>query len=346
MSVLLETRDVEVTFPIKGRRDWPWTPPRGLRAVAGVSLQLAEGETLGIVGESGSGKSTLARAIVGTIPATAGQVLWQGRDLAELGPQARRAHAKDVQMVFQDPLAALNPRMTVGQIIAEPLRTHSPDLSKAEMRARVQELMTRVGLLPNLLNRYPHEFSGGQCQRIGIARALILRPKLLICDEPVSALDVSVQAQVINLLAEIQKEFHLSIIFIAHDLSVVRHVSDRIAVMYLGRLVEEGPGRDADPRSLAPLYQGADRQRAGARPGGRARPQPGGGARRTALADGPALGLCVPHPLPGGAAVLCRACAGIAPGDDAGRRIAASPAPTRPRISRSATTRAEAAATV
>ncbi len=244
MSLLLETRDVEVTFPIKGRRDWPWTPPRGLRAVAGVSLDLAEGETLGIVGESGSGKSTLARAIVGTIPATAGQVIWQGRDLAELGPQARRAHAKDVQMVFQDPLAALNPRMTVGQIIAEPLRTHSPELSKAEMRARVQDLMTRVGLLPNLLNRYPHEFSGGQCQRIGIARALILRPKLLICDEPVSALDVSVQAQVINLLAEIQKEFHLSIIFIAHDLSVVRHVSDRIAVMYLGRLVEVGRGHE------------------------------------------------------------------------------------------------------
>ena len=243
MTLLLEIRDVDVTFPIRGKGDWPWTPPRALRAVAEVSLTLNAGETLGIVGESGSGKSTLARAIIGTIPATAGQVFWQGKEITGLLGDARRKHAKDVQMVFQDPLAALNPRMTVGQIIAEPLTTHFPETPKDEAREKVQEVMTRVGLLPNLINRYPHEFSGGQCQRIGIARALILRPKLLICDEPVSALDVSVQAQVINLLKEIQQDFGLSIIFIAHDLSVVRHVSDRIAVMYLGRIVEEAPGK-------------------------------------------------------------------------------------------------------
>ena len=241
---LLEARDVEVSFYVAGRGDWPWTPPRKLRAVSGVSITLNEGETLGIVGESGSGKSTLARAIIGTVKASDGRILWKGDDLIGMAADTRRAHARDFQMVFQDPLAALNPRMTVGQIIAEPLITHFPKTPKAEARAKVLEIMEKVGLLPNLVNRYPHEFSGGQCQRIGIARALILRPKLLICDEPVSALDVSVQAQVINLLKAIQQEFRLSIIFIAHDLSVVRHVSDRIAVMYLGRLVEEGPGKE------------------------------------------------------------------------------------------------------
>ncbi len=240
MSQLLETRALEVTFPVRGRNDWLWTPAKPLRAVNAVTLALRDGETLGIVGESGSGKSTLARAILGTIPATGGKVIWEGRDITGLSGDARRAHAKDVQMVFQDPLAALNPRMTAGQIIAEPLRTHFPKTSAGDTRAQVEKIMGRVGLLPNQINRYPHEFSGGQCQRIGIARALILRPRLLICDEPVSALDVSVQAQVINLLKGIQEEFGLSIIFIAHDLSVVRHVSDRIAVMYLGRIVEEG----------------------------------------------------------------------------------------------------------
>ncbi|MEM0946628.1 MAG: oligopeptide/dipeptide ABC transporter ATP-binding protein [Pseudomonadota bacterium] len=239
----LEAKGLEVTFPVRGRNDWPWTRAKQLRAVAGVDLTLEDGQTLGIVGESGSGKSTLARAIIGTVPATAGEVLWQGTNLLDLPPEERRTFSRDVQMVFQDPLAALNPRMTVGEIIAEPLRTHFPKTTRAETREKVQDLMARVGLLPNQINRYPHEFSGGQCQRIGIARALILKPRLLICDEPVSALDVSVQAQVINLLKEIQYEFGLSIIFIAHDLSVVRHVSDRIAVMYLGRIVEEGPGK-------------------------------------------------------------------------------------------------------
>jgi oligopeptide transport system ATP-binding protein len=164
--------------------------------------------------------------------------MFEGHDLANMDTRERRVHRRDVQMIFQDPLAALNPRMTVGEIIAEPLITHEPNTSRADVKKRVGALMERVGLLPNLINRYPHEFSGGQCQRIGIARALILKPKLIICDEPVSALDVSVQAQVINLLMELQRDMGLSMIFIAHDLSVVKHISDRTLVLYLGRVME------------------------------------------------------------------------------------------------------------
>ena len=240
----LKVEDLSVHFPVMPRGSWPWTAPNWLKAVEDVSFELSEGETLGIVGESGSGKSTCARAIVGTIPKTSGKVIWEGTDLAEMSTKERRLHRSNVQMIFQDPLAALNPRMNVGEIIAEPLITHRPDTPKAEVKDKVRSLMSRVGLLPNLVNRYPHEFSGGQCQRIGIARALILDPKLLICDEPVSALDVSIQAQVINLLKELQAEFGLSLIFIAHDLSVVKHISDRIAVMYLGHLMESA---DAKP---------------------------------------------------------------------------------------------------
>jgi oligopeptide transport system ATP-binding protein len=239
---ILQVEDLRVTFDVPVRGGWPWTPPLQLQAVGGISLELHPGEVLGVVGESGSGKSTLARAIVGTVPST-GRIRFDGQDLGNLGPEARRARRRDIQMIFQDPLAALNPRMTVGDIIAEPLTTHFPKTPRAEVRKRVAELMERVGLLPNLMNRYPHEFSGGQCQRIGIARALILRPKLLICDEPVSALDVSVQAQVVNLLRELRRELGIAMIFIAHDLSVVRHISDRIMVMYLGRLMETAPAR-------------------------------------------------------------------------------------------------------
>jgi len=250
MAPILSVRDLAVNFDIRPRGAWPWTPSLRLQAVSGVSFDLAPGESLGVVGESGSGKSTVARAIVGTIPSSGGRIVFEGKDLAAMNETQRRAHRRDVQMVFQDPLAALNPRMTVADIIAEPLVTHEPATRKADARAKVGALMERVGLLPNLMNRYPHEFSGGQCQRIGIARALILRPKLLICDEPVSALDVSVQAQVVNLLKELQRELGLSMIFIAHDLSVVRHVSDRIVVMYLGRLMESARARDltGDPR--------------------------------------------------------------------------------------------------
>ena len=248
---LLSVRDLSVTFDVRRPGSWPWTPPRKLHAVNSVSFDLMPGECLGVVGESGSGKSTLARAIVGTIPSSGGNILFEGADLANMDPRQRRVHRRDVQMIFQDPLAALNPRMTVGEIIAEPLITHEPKTPRKEVKARVRELMEKVGLLPNLINRYPHEFSGGQCQRIGIARALILKPKLLICDEPVSALDVSVQAQVVNLLMDLQREMGLSMIFIAHDLSVVKHISDRTVVMYLGTVMETA---DSDVLTTRPEH--------------------------------------------------------------------------------------------
>ncbi len=254
-GTLLSVRDLQVTFDIPVPGSWPWTPARKLHAVNGVNFELKEGECLGVVGESGSGKSTAARAVIGLAPISGGSVHFNGQDLSKLSPVERRRFGKDIQMVFQDPLAALNPRMTVGDIIAEPLVTHEPKASKREVRQRVQEMMERVGLLPNLANRYPHEFSGGQCQRIGIARALILKPRLLICDEPVSALDVSVQAQVVNLLKELQSELGLSMIFIAHDLSVVKHISDRITVMYLGRLMEEATAKELVANPSHPYTQ-------------------------------------------------------------------------------------------
>jgi oligopeptide transport system ATP-binding protein len=233
---LLSVRDLHVHFAVRGEGFFP--KKRTLKAVNGVNLDLYPGETLGIVGESGCGKSTLARALLNLIPATAGQVVWLGKDMTRAKPSDWQGVRENVQMVFQDPLASLNPRMNVLQIIGEPLRTHRPELSKDEVTARVKQVMARVGLMENQLYRYPHEFSGGQCQRIGIARALILEPKLIVCDEPVSALDVSIQAQIINLLKDLQKQMHLALIFIAHDLAVVKHVSQRILVMYLGRVME------------------------------------------------------------------------------------------------------------
>jgi len=191
-----------------------------------------------VVGESGCGKSTLARAVLNLIPATAGSIAWMGQEMTGASSQVWQGARADIQMIFQDPLASLDPRMTIAQIIAEPLRTHRPGMPEAEVMQRVKAMMGRVGLMPQQINRYPHEFSGGQCQRIGIARALILEPKLIICDEPVSALDVSIQAQIINLLKALQKSMGLALIFIAHDLAVVKHISDRILVMYLGHEME------------------------------------------------------------------------------------------------------------
>lgn len=241
-KLLLDVSNLKVHFKIKSDKAWPWASPFSLKAVDGVSIKLYEGETLGVVGESGCGKSTFARAIIGLVAATEGQVVWLGQDLTRLPAGALREKRKEIQMIFQDPLASLNPRMTIGDIIAEPLQTFYPKLGKQEVMDRVKAIMMKVGLLPNLINRYPHEFSGGQCQRIGIARALILEPKLIICDEPVSALDVSIQAQVVNLLKSLQQEMGLSLVFIAHDLSVVKHISDRVLVMYLGNAVELGTG--------------------------------------------------------------------------------------------------------
>jgi oligopeptide/dipeptide ABC transporter ATP-binding protein len=241
-QVLLEVRDLQVRFRA-GRAGW-FGPPRWLRAVDGVSFNLRSGETLGVVGESGCGKSTLARAVLQLLDSYSGRVLLLGENLGELGRARMTARRRDLQVIFQDPLASLNPRMTVGDIVAEPLQTFHPELNRAGRLERVQAMLAKVGLLPEHVNRYPHEFSGGQCQRIGIARALISGPQLIICDEPVSALDVSVQAQVINLLMDLQQEMGLSLIFIAHDLAVVRHISHRVLVMYLGRIAEIAP-RDA-----------------------------------------------------------------------------------------------------
>lgn len=233
---ILSVRGLKVYFPIASGR--LFVPPIPLKAVDDVSFDLYPGETLGVVGESGCGKSTLGRGVLQLIEPTAGEVIWQGQHLEGLGSKEMIPYRKDLQIIFQDPLASLNPRMTIGDIIAEPLTVHCPELSKEERKARVAEIMEQVGLLSQMINRYPHEFSGGQCQRIGVARAMILRPKLIVCDEPVSALDVSIQAQIINLIQDLQRTFGLSLIFISHDLSIVRHISHRIMVLYLGNVVE------------------------------------------------------------------------------------------------------------
>ncbi len=232
---LLETRNLKMHFPIKAgilRRT-----VGHVKAVDGVDLSVHKGETLGLVGESGCGKSTLARLVLRLLEPTEGEVLFEGEDILGYDRKRMLVVRRNMQIVFQDPYASLNPRMTVGNIVSEPLKTHKMG-EAGDRKRRVQELLEVVGLNPEHYNRYPHEFSGGQRQRIGVARAIALNPKLIICDEPVSALDVSIQAQVINLLQDLQKEFDLTYVFIAHDLSVVKHISDRVAVMYLGKIVE------------------------------------------------------------------------------------------------------------
>ncbi|HVB34150.1 MAG TPA: oligopeptide/dipeptide ABC transporter ATP-binding protein [Patescibacteria group bacterium] len=233
---VLSVRDLCVYFEVRGEG---WFPERKqLRAVDGVSFDLGPAETLGVVGESGCGKSTLARAVVALVPVTSGEIHFDGHNLVGLGAEQIRQQRRHLQIIFQDPLASLDPRMTVGQIIGEPLRSFFPRMSGQERRAKVLEMMRQVGLLADYINRYPHEFSGGQAQRIGIARALILQPEVVVCDEPVSSLDVSIKAQIVNLLMELQQVYGVSLIFVAHDLASVRHISHRVLVLYLGKVME------------------------------------------------------------------------------------------------------------
>jgi oligopeptide/dipeptide ABC transporter ATP-binding protein len=235
-ELILEVRDLVKHFEVGGGLFGG--PPGVVKAVDGVSFSIRRGETLGLVGESGCGKTTTGRCILQLERPTSGQVIFEGRDLTKLGQVELRAVRRRVQVIFQDPYSSLNPRMTVGQIITEPLGVHGIVPERRAREARMKSLLDRAGLLPAMALRYPHELSGGQRQRVGIARALAMEPSLIVCDEPVSALDVSIQAQIINLLEELQAEFGLTYLFVAHDLSVVRHISDRVAVMYLGKIVE------------------------------------------------------------------------------------------------------------
>lgn len=249
-DALLEIRDLKMHFPIY-EGVFVRKETARVRAVDGLTFNIERGETLGLVGESGCGKSTTGRAILQLYTPTAGEVLFDGKDLCKMGPKELHEQRRNLQMIFQDPYASLNPRMTVNDIISEPLKVHKL-ASGIQAQRRVQELMEIVGLDPRFIRRYPHEFSGGQRQRIGIARALACNPKFIVCDEPISALDVSIQAQIMNLLEDLQQEFGLTYLFIAHDLAAVRHISTRIAVMYLGNMVELATGEDLYERPSHP----------------------------------------------------------------------------------------------
>ena len=250
---LVEIKGLKTHFPIRAgvlQRPIGW-----VRAVDGVSFAINEGETVGLVGESGCGKTTLGRTILRLIEPTAGQIWFDGSDITKLAGVDTKPFRRKAQMIFQDPYGSLNPRMTVGTIIAEPLRIHKLCANKNAQRERVAELLRSVGLSPEHARRYPHEFSGGQRQRIGIARALAVEPRFIVCDEPVSALDVSVQAQIINLLQELQEKLNLTYLFIAHDLAVVEHISDRVLVMYYGKLVEEASAEEIYAHPVHPYTQ-------------------------------------------------------------------------------------------
>lgn len=238
MTSLLSVRDAHVAFASRQGRKYPWSPLRTVHAVNGISFELETGRTLGVVGESGCGKSTLIRALAGLAPLKSGEVLLDGQSVDYANKTAMQRLRASMQMIFQDPIASLNPRMTVREIVTEPLKYFAPELSASDRTNAAGDMLDRVGIPQRNFNRFPHEFSGGQCQRIGIARALVAKPKILLCDEPVSALDVSIQAQVIALLKELQVEMGLTMIFVAHDLGVVRHISDDVLVMYMGGMME------------------------------------------------------------------------------------------------------------
>ncbi len=253
---VLQALDLTVGYKIPGGL---LARPQMLPIVHRVNLTLHAGQTLGVVGESGCGKSTLGRALLHLIPPISGQVLWQGHDPASLSPNDLRLRRADMQIIFQDPIAALDPRMTIARILSRPLATFEPDLTSPAQQARVASVLHRVGLSPDFAARYPHELSGGQAQRVGIARAIIGRPKVIICDEPVSALDVSIQAQVVNLLMDLQAEMGLALVFISHNLAVVRHISHEVMVMCLGRVVEHAPRDAFYARPLHPYAQALKR---------------------------------------------------------------------------------------
>ncbi|MEC0171439.1 dipeptide ABC transporter ATP-binding protein [Paenibacillus graminis] len=252
MSAILEVRNLKKHYPI--RKGFFAKQVGAVKAVDGITLSVEKGETLAVVGESGCGKSTTGRAILRLIEPTGGEILFDGTDVRSLDTEQLRRFRTDMQMVFQDPYASLDPRWTVQRILEEPLRTHAA-AKNSELKSRVEELMQVVGLSPYQAHRFPHEFSGGQRQRIGIARALALNPKFIVCDEPVSALDVSIQAQVLNLMQDLQEQYGLTYMFISHDLSVVKFISDRVAVMYLGRIVELAPTKELFAKPLHPYTQ-------------------------------------------------------------------------------------------